>query len=108
MESIELYDIDWLDEVSLLISEYTFLGDDSAVQDAAMYIYTDDNVGLFEVFIAAYLYCVDYHDGQWSEEYALQCELQTAGLRVAGRLEDQDEDIQTLYERMVAVHHANG
>jgi hypothetical protein len=106
MDSIELYDLDWLEDAANLIEEYTDLEDDSPAQDAAMYVYGLDGVGLFEVFIATYLYCVDYHDGQWSTEYTVQCQLSTAGLQVQGSIEDQDESIQDLYARMVEVHHA--
>ena len=106
MDSIELYDLDWLEDAANLIEEYTDLDDDSPAQDAAMYAYGIDEVGLFEVFIATYLYCVDYHDGQWSTEYKVQCQLSTAGLRVQGSIDDQDESIQDLYARMVEVHHA--
>ena len=106
MDSIELFDLDWLEDAANLIEEYTDLEDDSPAQDAAMYITGRDGVGLFEVFIATYLYCVDYHDGQWSDEYRVQCQLSTAGLRVAGSIEDQDESIQDLYARMVECHHA--
>ena len=108
MDSIELYDLDWLEDVVNLVGEYTDLEDDSEAQDAAMYVYTEEGVGLFEVFVAAYLYCVEYHDGQWSTGYAVQCQLQTAGLRVVGEIEEQDESIQALYERMVAVQHNHG
>ena len=106
MDSIEGFDLDWLEDASWLIEEYTELGDDSEAQDAAMYAYGLDNVGLFEIFIATYLYCVDYHDGQWSTEYRVQCQLKLAGLSVQGSIEDQDESIQDLYARMVEVHHA--
>ena len=106
MDSIELYDLDWLEDAANLIEEYTDLDDDSAAQDAAMYVYGIDEVGLFEVFIATYLYCVDYHDGQRSREYEVLSQLKSAGLQVQGQLESQDESIQQLFERMVAVHHA--
>lgn len=105
MDSIELYDLDWHLEAANLIEEYTDLDDDSAAQDAAMYLYAGE-VGLFEIFIATYLYCVDYHEGQDSEEYHVLSLLKTAGLKVSGQIEDQDESIQDLFERMVAVHHA--
>jgi hypothetical protein len=105
VDSIEDLDMDWLEDATNLIEEYTDLEDDSPEQDAAMYVYAGE-VGLFEVFIATYLYCVDYHDGQWSDEYRVQCQLSTAGLHVQGNIEDQDESIQDLYARMVEVHHA--
>ena len=108
MDSIELYELEWLEDAAELIRVYTSLEDDSAEQDSAMYAYTDYGVGLFEVFIATYLYCTDYHEGQGSTEYEVLSQLKTAGLSVAGTLEDQDEDIQALYERMVAVHHNHG
>jgi hypothetical protein len=106
MDSIHMYDMDWLEDVSALVGEYVDLGDDSPAQDAAMYVCGMDGVGLFEVFIAAYLYCVDYHEGQGSTEYAVLSQLKTAGLRVQGSIDDQDDSIQTLFERMVEVHHA--
>ena len=106
MDSIEGFDLAWLEDAKWLIGEYTDLEDDSPEQDAAMYAYGLDNVGLFEIFIATYLYCVDYHDGQWSEEYEVQCLLKTAGLVVQGSIDDQDESIQDLYARMAEVHHA--
>ena len=106
MDSIELYDLDWLEDAANLIEEYTDLDDDSAAQDAAMYVYGINGVGLFEVFIATYLYCVDYHDGQCCREYEVLSQLKSAGLQVQGQLESQDESIQDLFERMVAVHHA--
>jgi len=106
MDSIELYDLDWLEDAANLIEEYTDLDDDSAAQDAAMYVYGHDDVGLFEVFIATYLYCVDYHDGQCCREYEVLSQLKSAGLQVQGQLESQDESIQDLFERMVAAHHA--
>ena len=107
MDSIELYDLDWLEDVSALIGEYDDLGDDSEEQDAAMYVYAGGGeVGLFEIFIAAHLYCVDYHEGQGSEEYRVLSELAMAGLLAKGSIEDQDESIQQLFVRMVAVHHA--
>ena len=101
----------WLEDAANLIEEYTDLEDDSPAQDAAMrtaamYIYGQDGIGRFEVFIATYLYCVDYHDGQWSDEYKVQCQLSTAGLRVQGSIDDQDDSIQDLYARMVQVHHS--
>ena len=105
IDSIELYDLDWLEDVSALIGEYTDLEDDSPAQDAAMYAYAGE-VGLFEIFMAAYLYCVDYHEGQGSDEYRVLSQLKTAGLQVCGQIESQDESIQHLFERMVAVHHA--
>jgi len=105
MDSIEDLDMDWLEDATNLIEEYTDLDDDSPAQDAAMYVYVGE-VGLFEIFIATYLYCVDYHDGQCSDEYRVQCQLSTAGLRVQGSIDDQDESIQDLYARMVEVHHA--
>ena len=104
MDSIELYDLDWLEDAANLIEEYTDLDDDSEAQDAAMYSYVGE-VGLFEIFIATYLYCVDYHEGQDSEEYHVLSLLKSAGLQVQGQLEEQDESIQDLYARMVAVHH---
>ena len=106
MDSIELYDLDWLEDAAWLIEEYTDLEDDSEEQDAAMYVYGIDDVGFFEVFIATYLYCVDYHDGQYCREYEVLSQLKIAGLRVQGSIEDQDESIQDLYARMVEVHHA--
>jgi len=106
MDSIELYDLDWLEDAANLIEEYTDLDDDSPAQDAAMYVYGIDEVGLFEVFIATYLYCVDYHDGQCCREYEVLSQLKSAGLQVQGQLESQDESIQDLFERMVAAHHA--
>jgi heme/copper-type cytochrome/quinol oxidase subunit 3 len=106
MDSIELYDLDWLEDAANLIEEYTDLEDDSEEQDAAMYVYGIDDVGFFEVFIATYLYCVDYHDGQYCREYEVLSQLKIAGLRVQGSIEDQDESIQDLYARMVEVHHA--
>jgi len=105
MDSIDELDMDWLEDVSALIGEYVDLEDDSPAQDAAMYAYAGE-VGLFEIFIATYLYCVDYHDGQWSDEYRVLSQLKTAGLQVQGQLESQDESIQQLFERMVAVHHS--
>jgi hypothetical protein len=30
----------------------------------------------FEKLAAIYVYCADYHDGQWSREYALSCRIQ--------------------------------
>ena len=106
MDSIELFDLAWLEDAKWLIGEYTDLEDDSPEQDAAMYAYGLDNVGVFEIFIATYLYCVDYHDGQWCEEYEVLSLLKTAGLSVQGSIDDQDESIQDLYARMVEVHHA--
>ena len=106
MDSIEELDMGWLEDVSALIEEYDELGDDSAEQDAAMYVTGIDGVYLFDILFAAYLYCVDYYDGQCSAEYRVMSELKTAGLRVQGSIEDQDESIQQLFERMVTVHHA--
>ena len=106
MDSIEGFDLAWLEDAKWLIGEYTDLEDDSPEQDAAMYAYGLDNVGLFEIFIATYLYCVDYHEGQGSEEYEVLSLLTMAGLRVQGSIDDQDDSIQDLFERMVEVHHA--
>ena len=106
IDSIELYDLDWLEDATDLIEEYTNLGDDSPAQDAALYVTGRDGLYLFDVLFAAYLYCVDYHEGQDSEEYRVMCLLAVAGLHVAGSIEDQDESIQDLYARMVEVHHA--
>jgi hypothetical protein len=106
MDSIELYDLDWLEDVSALLEEYDELGDDSAEQDAAMYVTGIDGVYLFDILFATYLYCVGYYDGQRSREYEVLSQLKTAGLRVQGSIEDQDESIQDLYARMVEVHHA--
>ena len=105
LDSIESLDLGWLEDAANLIEEYIDLEDDGPEQDAAMYSYAGD-VGLFEILIATYLYCVDYHDGQWSAEYRVLSQLKRAGSRVAGSIEDQDRSIQDLYARMVEVHHA--
>ena len=106
MDSIELYDLDWLEDVANLIEEYTDLGDDSEDQDSAMYVTGRGGVYLFDILFATYLYCVDYYDGQGSTEYRVLCQLESSGLRVQGQVEEQDESIQDLFERMVAAHHA--
>jgi hypothetical protein len=106
MDSIELYDLDWLEDAVNLIEEYTYLDDDSPAQDAAMYVTGRDGLYLFDILFATYLYCVGYYDGQRSREYEVLSQLKTAGLRVQGSIEDQDESIQDLYARMVEVHHA--
>ena len=105
IDSIDELDMDWHLDAANLIEECTNLEDDSPAQDAAMYSYVGE-VGLFEIFIATYLYCVDYHEGQDSEEYHVLSLLKSAGLQVQGQIEEQDESIQQLFERMVAVHHA--
>tara|TARA_R110000744_G_scaffold340959_1_gene446251 strand:+ start:58 stop:390 length:333 start_codon:yes stop_codon:yes gene_type:complete len=105
IDSIEELDLDWHLDAANLIEEYTDLDDDSAAQDAAMYLYAGE-VGLFEIFIATYLYCVDYHEGQYSEEYEVLSQLKAAGLQVQGSIDDQDESIQDLFEKMVAIHHS--
>ena len=106
MDSIAELDFDWHLEVANLIEEYTNLEDDSPAQDAAMYITGRDGLYLFDILFATYLYCVDYHEGQDSEEYHVLSLLKSAGLQVQGQIEEQDESIQQLFERMVAVHHA--
>jgi hypothetical protein len=106
VDSIDALDYDWHLDAADLIEEYTNLEDDSPAQDAAMYITGRDGVYLFDILFATYLYCVDYHEGQGSEEYAVLSQLKAAGLKVAGSIEDQDESIQQLFERMVEVHHA--
>lgn len=105
IDSIDELDGGWLEDMSALIGEYDDLEDDSPAQDAAMYAYAEA-VGLFEIFIAAYLYCVDYHEGQYSYEYKVLSKLKSAGLHVQGSIDEQDESIQQLFERMVAVHHS--
>ena len=106
MDSIELYDLAWLEDADWLIGEYTDLEDDSAAQEAALYVRGIDGMYIFDVFAATYLYCVDYHDGQCCREYEVLSQLKSAGLSIQGSIEDQDESIQDLYARMVEVHHA--
>ena len=44
-----------------------------AADDVDWSIGCDSSVGLDSLIIGAYHYCVDYHGGQWSGEYRLQC-----------------------------------
>ena len=107
MDSIEELDMIWLEDFSYLLSDYTDLKDDSAEQDAAMYLYTEDGIGLFDLFTAASLYCADYHDGKYSDEYGVLSELKKASCVFPyGSIGDQDESIQGLYARMEDVYNA--
>ena len=78
IDSVDALDMGWLEDMSALIEEYTDLEDDSPAQDAAMYIHTGE-VYMYDIFFSAYLYCVDYHEGQGSTEYRVLSQLKVAG-----------------------------
>jgi len=63
----------------------------------------------FDIVEAHYIFCTDYHDGQWSNLYAKLCRIGgyfSPGAAWSGRIEDTSENCQEIYARLVENHGA--